>query len=284
MSSCRIQGYSALDALEHYKQALPTIEIGTGNTVDLCADGTMFTHFLLLMYQIMAAEQWRVCMWKQHLAQLQRIVSTRADVYGRERLPYFLWCLVIVDAYAVLTAGGTGEFTNWLTEKGFMPDPEHIVEPLIATEPLEIVALFQEVLCLTQKVLVHAVQLGQLSNTMRDPQPDHAKVYGEGECYRMVYQLKEMWQIGQPKVEEMITSTMISGAYAAASAGGSRLILTIQETYEHVGYHPYSGRFHPFSLFTFPPPFLPSSVPTTSLPSLTNPRQKKRPVHCTTPS
>jgi hypothetical protein len=235
LSSSHRAGYCALDALQHYQQALPTLQTSLD---DLQSDGTLFTHFLLLIYEIIAAEQWREGMWQQHLTQLLCILQTRMDGRRKERLPYLLWWLVIIDTYAALTAEGNGELVNKLLEKGCMPDPTDITAPLAPIEAPEILTLFEEVLGLAQKVFVHASKLGQLSHKMRDPKAPaaiDAVVYGERECYQIVYQLKNVWQTEQPRVEDMITSVAISGASSASVAAGSPVLPAIQETYEHVG-------------------------------------------------
>jgi hypothetical protein len=235
LSSSHRAGYCALDALQHYQQALPTLQTSLN---DLQSDGTLFTHFLLLIYEIIAAEQWREGMWQQHLTQLLCILQTRMDGHRKERLPYVLWWLVIIDTYAALTAEGNGELVNKLLEKGCMPDPADITAPLAPIEAPEILTLFEEVLGLAQKVFVHASKLGQLSHKMRDsktPAAIDAVVYGERECYQIVYQLKNVWQTEQPRVEDMITSAAISGASSASAAAGSPVLPAIQETYEHVG-------------------------------------------------
>jgi hypothetical protein len=177
-------------------------------------------------------------MWQQHLTQLLCILQTRMDGHRKERLPYVLWWLVIIDTYAALTAEGNGELVNKLLEKGCMPDPADITAPLAPIEAPEILTLFEEVLGLAQKVFVHASKLGQLSHKMRDsktPAAIDAVVYGERECYQIVYQLKNVWQTEQPRVEDMITSAAISGASSASAAAGSPVLPAIQETYEHVG-------------------------------------------------
>jgi hypothetical protein len=248
LSSSHRAGYCALHALQHYQQALPTLQTSLD---DLRSDGTLFTHFLLLIYEILAAEQWRECMWQQHLAQLVHILMTRRDTClkndVKERLPYVVWWLVVIDTYAVLTAGGTGELVNTLVEKNYMPQPRDITAPLAPIEAPEILTLFEEVLGLAQQVFMHASKLGQLSHKIRNPETAAAAIiYGESECYQIVYQLKNLWQAEQPRVENMITSAAISGVSSSFAAAGSPILPAIQETYEHVCFYPFR-----FSYFVF---------------------------------
>jgi hypothetical protein len=229
-SSSHCNGYCTLEALQHYQQALPSLQSSLRSATDISSDGTLFTHFLLLIYEILAAEQWHECMWQQHLTQLLRILITRVELYGRERLPFLVWCLAVLDTYAVLTAGGNGELVVTLAENGIMPDPQQIVAPLIPTEATETVGLFEEVLSLAQKIVILAGKLGQLSYKLRDPMaPVDVGNSGETECHRIVFQLKNAWQMQRPRVESMIGVTA-----AATSTSGSTILPRIQETYEHV--------------------------------------------------
>jgi len=174
-------------------------------------------------------------MWQQHLTQLLRILITRVEMYGKERLPYVVWSLIIIDTYAALTAGGNGELAGTLAENSLIPNPQHITELLVTVETPESLTLFQEVLGLTQKVVTLAGKLGQLSHKLRDPAAavDMA-VYGESECYRIVYQLKNVWQVEQPRVENLITAATITGV-SISTTPGSVILPQVQETYEHVG-------------------------------------------------
>ncbi|KAF8544797.1 fungal-specific transcription factor domain-containing protein [Trichophaea hybrida] len=227
--------FCTLDALHHYQQALPTLQTSLKDLADLSSNGTLYTHFLLLIYEILAVdhEQLRECMWQQHLSQLVRILFLRVEVFGKERLPYMVWSLIVIDTYASLTAGGDGELVSTLTENGLVPNPQHITEPLVSVEPPESLTLFQEVLGLAQKVVALAGKLGQLSHKLRDPAADvDMAVYGESECYQIVYQLKKVWQAEQPRVENIITAASTTGV-SISGAPGSVLLPQVQETYEH---------------------------------------------------
>lgn len=195
--------------------------------MDLSSDGTLFTHFLLLIYETLYAEQWREPMWQQHLTQLLRILITRIEIHGKERLPYVIWWLAQLDMYACLTAGGTGELVSTLTDNGLMPTPSSMTASLVGLEPAETIEAFCEVLELAQNVVMLAAKLGTLSHRMRNPiNPDDLDLHQQSECYKIVYELKNLWLLEHPRAQELV-------AAAAITDSGSPLIPIINEAYEH---------------------------------------------------
>jgi hypothetical protein len=45
-------GVQRLDALQHYQQALPSLQSNLRSDQDISSDGTFLTHFLLLLYEV----------------------------------------------------------------------------------------------------------------------------------------------------------------------------------------------------------------------------------------
>lgn len=188
-------------------------------------------------------------MWRHHLSQLGRLLVTRAELRGKERLPYLVWSIVLIDTYATLTAGGSGELSDALAHCGLIPTPRHITRSIGHSQTPESVNLFQEVLGLEQNVAKFAGKLGQLSNKMRNQAAaGENPVYGDGEneCCQIVYELKGAWQARQPRVEHLIAAAEGSGS--PGSAASASVFPRIQETYQHV--IPPSVAF---GLFFFPP-------------------------------
>lgn len=52
LSLARQHRSKSIDALQHYHQAFPSLQIALRNTNDLCSDGLFLTHFLLLVYEV----------------------------------------------------------------------------------------------------------------------------------------------------------------------------------------------------------------------------------------
>ena len=238
LNSSRYKEGWVVDALEHYKQALPTFRVIVRGGLDLSADGILFTHFILLIFEILSVDHWRESMWRHHLSQLGRLLVTRSELHGKERLPYLVWSIILIDTYATLTAGGSGELCDALAQCGLIPTPQHITQSIEDSQTPESVSLFQEVLGLEQKVAKFAGKLGQLSNKMRNrAAAGEMPVYGDGEneCHRIVYELKDAWLARQPRVENLIAAAEGTGSPVSAASGfGSTVFPQIQETYQHV--------------------------------------------------
>ena len=45
-------GLANLDALQHYQQALPSLQSSLRTEQDLTSDGVFLTHFILLLYEV----------------------------------------------------------------------------------------------------------------------------------------------------------------------------------------------------------------------------------------
>lgn len=52
LSLARQHRSKSIDALQHYHQAFPSLQIALRDTNDLCSDGLFLTHFLLLVYEV----------------------------------------------------------------------------------------------------------------------------------------------------------------------------------------------------------------------------------------
>ena len=46
-----------LISLQHYQQALPALQSNLCNSEDLCSDGRLLTHFMLLVYEVRFGEE-----------------------------------------------------------------------------------------------------------------------------------------------------------------------------------------------------------------------------------
>ena len=52
LSMAHSTGIQNLDALQHYQQALPSLQYSLQSPSDLSSDGTLLTHFILLLYEV----------------------------------------------------------------------------------------------------------------------------------------------------------------------------------------------------------------------------------------
>ena len=140
-------GVANLDALQHYQQALPSLQSSLRTEQDLTSDGVFLTHFILLLYevrstlshvpiicpfnlaiQIAAGEPRGLSLWSQHIGQLLRITLLRHEMYGHEPYSFIVWWVANIDTHAVLSGMGNGEFIETMLRNNVLPsgmDPQN---------------------------------------------------------------------------------------------------------------------------------------------------------------
>ncbi|KIV78327.1 hypothetical protein PV11_10054 [Exophiala sideris] len=123
-------GNERLDALQHYQQALPALQSTLKSSNDLSSDGAFLTHFLLLVYEIAAAETGHSNLWSQHLSTLLRISLLRREVFGTERFPFVVWWICLIDLDALFSGAGRGEFVGSMLRSDNIPPPSFHQYPL----------------------------------------------------------------------------------------------------------------------------------------------------------
>ncbi|KAN0086706.1 Fungal specific transcription factor domain containing protein [Elaphomyces granulatus] len=117
-------------ALQHYQLAFPSLQTSLRHNQDLCSDGLFLTHFLLLVYELAAAEPGGSNLWSHHISQLLRISFMRISKFGTERYPFIVWWVCNIDLYALLSGAGTGEFLGGMLKNSMLPEPEFQLYPL----------------------------------------------------------------------------------------------------------------------------------------------------------
>ena len=171
LSLAHQEGRERLDALQHYQQALPALSSNLRSADDLSSDGVFLTHFLLLVYEIAAAEAEGANMWSQHLSQLLRISLTRREVFGGERFPFITWWICNIDLYALFSGAGSGDFVGTMLKNDMIPPPSFHLYPLgmdgssiIYQEETETLPV---VLQLNYEITILAVRLGLLAQELK---------------------------------------------------------------------------------------------------------------------
>ena len=211
LSLAHQDGERRLDALQHYQQALPALSQHLRREEDLSSNGVFLTHFLLLIYEIAAAEPGGSNMWVQHINQLLRISLMRRDVFGGERYPFIIWWLCNIDIYAMMSGAGTGEFVGSMLKNDMMPPPSFHLYPLgldgssiIYSEESEtlptILQLNYEVTVLAARLGLLAVELGNdeleqnLADAQRIPQLGSTNSrLRQGRVYELQEAFRQLW-------------------------------------------------------------------------------------------
>ncbi|PGH10810.1 hypothetical protein AJ80_07361 [Polytolypa hystricis UAMH7299] len=170
------QGQS-IAALQHYQQTLPFLQTGMRSHQDLSSDGVFLTHFLLLVYEIAAAEPGGSNLWSHHLERLLRIIFMRREVFDKERYPFVIWWVCCIDLYALFSGAGTGEFVTAMLENDTIPPPNCHLYPLAANNSDIVSLIYPEerstlplLLRLNHDIFLLATRLGLLASRFRQEQ------------------------------------------------------------------------------------------------------------------
>ncbi|PKX95730.1 uncharacterized protein P174DRAFT_459233 [Aspergillus novofumigatus IBT 16806] len=112
LSLDRKSGSHSIDALNYYHQAFLSLQSSIWSEKDLLLDGLFLTHFLLLAYELAAAELDGSNLWSHHISRLLHISALRRSAFGTEPYPHIVWWICSVDLYALLSGAGTGTFVQ----------------------------------------------------------------------------------------------------------------------------------------------------------------------------
>ncbi|KAI9800621.1 MAG: hypothetical protein M1833_003279 [Piccolia ochrophora] len=217
-------GLRSIDALQHYQQALPSLQSSLKSPRDLSSDGALFAQFFLLLYEIATAEQWGSSHWLQHLAQVLRIVLIRFEMFGQERHFLVIWFLSVIDTYALLSGGSSGDFVESIIKNDMMPVPERhpsppFIPPALPCYPSE-QETFTPVLLFNQRILNLAVRLGRFAKHVRGqlcpPSQDEQSFPGAPQDIAN-------WRDEAMRIQEALRSVWESDTAACIQAGSSSL-------------------------------------------------------------
>ncbi|EEH19043.2 hypothetical protein PABG_01362 [Paracoccidioides brasiliensis Pb03] len=172
------QGQS-IAALQHYQETLPFLQSSMRCHEDLSSDGVFLTHFLLLIYEIAAAEPGGSNLWSHHLERLLRIFLMRHEVFKTEKFPFVIWWVCYIDLYALFSGTGTGEFLRAALKADMLPSPKFHLYPLgrdgTSIIYSEEVNSLPAILQLNHDIFVLTARLGLLASECR-PSSSYANV------------------------------------------------------------------------------------------------------------
>ncbi|KAI9849047.1 MAG: hypothetical protein M1838_000301 [Thelocarpon superellum] len=210
------EGNRSVDALQHYQQALPSLNDSVRHQHDLSSDGFLFTHFFLLLYEIGAAQQGASTLWSVHLMRLTDIVVARHDILRHEPHPFLLLFVAMIDTHAALCQCGDGRFVEIVVKNNLIPTvPDHAATTPDPSRPPGAASdapdLYRPFLQFHLHLLLLTSRLGLLSRDFRRyarqhlSPPDPARVnveYVVGERLRQATEIREalrrLWVAGVP--------------------------------------------------------------------------------------
>ncbi|KLJ07578.1 hypothetical protein EMPG_16936 [Blastomyces silverae] len=161
----------SIAALQHYQQTLPFLQTSMRSHQDLSSDGVFLTHFLLLIYEIAAAEPGGSNLWSHHLERLLRIFLMRNELFKTEKFPFIIWWVCSIDLYALFSGTGTGEFIGAVLKNDMIPSPRFHLYPL-GPDGTSIIypeerGILPTILQFNHDIFVLAARLGLLASEFR---------------------------------------------------------------------------------------------------------------------
>ena len=107
-------------ALQHYQQAIPSLQRSLQAESDLASDGVFLTHFILLLCEIVTVNFKEPSLLSTHISQLQRIVSLRKGFYKNDPLEFLVWWITSIDTFLVFSGVGHGEYIQCVFGEGIL--------------------------------------------------------------------------------------------------------------------------------------------------------------------
>ncbi|ATZ46378.1 hypothetical protein BCIN_01g09850 [Botrytis cinerea B05.10] len=111
-------------ALKRYDMVITALLSSLKNEDSAHCDGRLFTHYLLLLFEVAATGNHELNMWEHHSSQIIHILQLRQQVRGKEPYGFIIVYIFYVDLYALLTTTGTGSFSKTVIEQNMLPAPE----------------------------------------------------------------------------------------------------------------------------------------------------------------
>ncbi|MCJ1471848.1 hypothetical protein MMC13_000489 [Lambiella insularis] len=175
--------------------------------------------------------------WTTHLAQLERLVHLRRNVYSIDPFPSIVWWICIVDIHALLSGIGKGTFVSSLMRRGQVPTPLEMLDGPGLAEPgvraPEEASLMPSILEVHQTVSLLAARLGFLASSLREL----ARMQGPSEQAAVAQASHVRWQQQVQDLRDSLKKawTMPDSLALATSYRDGILPGRVQGLFEHVG-------------------------------------------------
>ncbi|MCJ1282031.1 hypothetical protein MMC26_001354 [Xylographa opegraphella] len=167
LSLAHTEGSRNVLALQYYQKALSPLQNNLRIEQDMASNGAFLTHFVLLLYEIAAAEP----LWATHISHLDQIAQVRRNVYGMEPFPAIVWWVFIIDTHALLCGIGKGTFISNLIRNGHVPTSADMIRAPGLVEPSshvpEEAPMMPSTLDFHRVVTLLAARLGLIASNLR---------------------------------------------------------------------------------------------------------------------
>ncbi|MCJ1431713.1 hypothetical protein MMC27_001068 [Xylographa pallens] len=232
LSLAHNEGSRNVLALQYYQKALSPLQNNLRSEQDLASNGAFLTHFILLLYEIAAAEP----LWATHLSHLDRIAQVRRNVYGMEPFPAILWWVFIIDTHALLCGIGRGTLISNLIRSGHVPTSADMIRAPGLVEPSshvpEEAPMMPSTLDLHRAVTLLAARLGLLASSLRSA----ASMQRSSGQIRVAQASHPQWQQQVHEIQESLRQAWSTQVPMVLSTGyrDGTLPARIRGIYEHV--------------------------------------------------
>ncbi|TGO21251.1 hypothetical protein BPAE_0231g00110 [Botrytis paeoniae] len=113
-----------INGRKRYHMVITALGNSLKTAEDAHSDGALFTHYLLLLFEVAATGHREFNMWEQHSDRILCILQLRQKIYGKEPHGFIIVYTSHIDMYALLTTTGTGSFSKTIIEQNMLPPPE----------------------------------------------------------------------------------------------------------------------------------------------------------------
>ncbi|PYI09034.1 hypothetical protein BO78DRAFT_405231 [Aspergillus sclerotiicarbonarius CBS 121057] len=129
LSLVRQGGGQNIDASYYYNQVASS-QGSLCNNEDFLSDAVYLTHFLLLIYEVVAAKPDGSNLWSHHVSRLLHLTLLRQSIPRAERFPGIAWWVCHVDLYSLLGGAGTGEFARAVLDNQLLLELQSLCYPV----------------------------------------------------------------------------------------------------------------------------------------------------------
>ncbi|OOF96931.1 hypothetical protein ASPCADRAFT_165160 [Aspergillus carbonarius ITEM 5010] len=129
LSLVRHGGGQHIDASYYYNQVASSHGSLCGNE-DFLSDAVYLTHFLLLIYEVVAANPGSSNLWSDHVSRLLHLTLLRQSIPRAERFPGVAWWVCHMDLYSLMGGAGTGEFVRAVLDNQLLLELQSLCYPV----------------------------------------------------------------------------------------------------------------------------------------------------------
>ncbi|KAF7929364.1 uncharacterized protein EAE98_005282 [Botrytis deweyae] len=165
------------DVLKRYHMVITTLGSSLKTQEDAYSDGALFTHYLLLLFEVAATGHREYNMWEQHSDRILRILQLRQKAYGKEPHGFIIVFTSYIDMYALLTTTGTGSFSKAILKQDMLPPPEDALEnrSLNMIFVPEAIREMPDLLRMNRELTLIALEMARTGRSLKFEEKDDSK-------------------------------------------------------------------------------------------------------------